>query len=83
MKRYVTLLLCILTLNLYAQAPKREFRGAWLHTVGSNYQGLTKDQMQQKLLNEIETLHQTGINAVIFQVRPAADTFYRDRKSVV
>lgn len=79
MKHCIFIVLCILTLNTYAQAPKREFRGAWLHTVSGDYQGLSVDKMKNKLLYEIETLHQAGINAVIFQVRPAADSFYRSK----
>ncbi len=57
--------------------PKREFRGAWLHTVGqSRYMERDRDAMQRYLSETLDSLQQMGINAVIFQVRPSADAFY-------
>lgn len=60
--------------------PKREFRGVWIATV-ENIDWPTRANMpsadQQKQLIDILNAHQqTGINAVMFQVRPAADAFY-------
>jgi len=58
---------------------KREFRGVWIATV-TNIDwpiGRKPPEQQKKDLIEILDSHQeTGINAIIFQVRPAADAFY-------
>ncbi|MDE5661845.1 MAG: family 10 glycosylhydrolase [Muribaculaceae bacterium] len=60
------------------RAPRREFRGAWLHTV---FQGQYKSQGTERnkayLCNQLDSLKALGVNAVIFQVRPQADAFYR------
>ena len=57
--------------------PKREFRGAWMHTV---YQGQYAKkgtaELQDYLRSQLDSLQAAGVNAVLFQVRPSADTFY-------
>lgn len=59
------------------EAPKREFRGAWLQTVyQGQYASMNKAELQNYLTALLDQLRQTGINAIIFQVRPAADAFY-------
>ena len=59
------------------RAPKREFRGAWIHTVNQDrYQQMTPGQTMAYFDALLDTLQQDGINAVIFQVRPQADAFY-------
>lgn len=62
---------------LSAQNPKREFRGAWMHTV---YQGQYHDQNTEQnkayLRDQLDRLKAAGVNAVVFQVRPQADAFY-------
>ena len=59
------------------QPPKREFRGAWIHTVGNrDYQNMSSQEMQQHYCNLLDTFAKAGINAVIYQVRPQADAFY-------
>ncbi|MCH5327647.1 MAG: family 10 glycosylhydrolase, partial [Coprobacter sp.] len=59
------------------QHPKREFRGAWIQTAfQSQYASMNRETMQTYLRNQLDRLQQTGINAVIFQVRPMADAFY-------
>lgn len=60
--------------------PKREFRGAWIATV-VNIDWPTSpkdspDQQKAELLTILNSHQRTGINAVMFQVRPAADAFY-------
>lgn len=58
--------------------PKREFRGAWIHTVSQGqYQKMNSAQMKTYFINMLNDLQAAGINAVIFQVRPQADAFYR------
>ncbi len=64
----------------YIANPKREFRGVWVATVENIDwpKSIKTPALQQKQqLADILTAHQkTGINAVMFQVRPAADAFY-------
>jgi uncharacterized lipoprotein YddW (UPF0748 family) len=60
--------------------PKREFRAAWVATVtnldwpGSNSQ--TSAIQQADLVNLIRSLHDLGMNAIIFQVRTECDALY-------
>jgi uncharacterized lipoprotein YddW (UPF0748 family) len=63
----------------YRADPKREFRGAWIATVVNidwPQQGSTIDQQKQQLVNILDQHQRTNLNAVMFQVRPAADAFY-------
>jgi len=60
--------------------PKREFRGVWIATVVNldwpqNAKG-TAESQKRDLVNQLNLHQQTGINAIMFQVRPAADAFY-------
>ncbi|MDE6136443.1 MAG: family 10 glycosylhydrolase, partial [Muribaculaceae bacterium] len=60
-----------------ARAPKREMRGAWLHTVyQEQYLRSTTADNQARLRRQLDSLQAMGVNAVIFQVRPQADAFY-------
>jgi len=62
-------------------APKREFRGVWVATVDNidwpSKSGLTEDQQKQELIGLLEQHKKEGMNAIMLQVRPAADAFYR------
>ena len=74
---YSFLLLLSAALGVSAESPKQEFRGAWLHTVyQGQYKKQTTAQNQAYLRNLLDSLQLTGVNAVIFQVRPQADAFY-------
>lgn len=68
--------LLVLSLSIYAQAPKREFRGAWMQVVNGQYLGLTPAEQQERLLEQLDVLQRMGVNAVFFQVRPEADALY-------
>ena len=58
--------------------PKREFRGAWIQTVGqSRYQQMNSAAMKYYLADMVRKLDEAGVNAVIFQIRPEADAFYQ------
>ncbi len=60
--------------------PVREFRGAWMHIIGqSQYSKQTTAQNQAYLRAELDKLQASGVNAVIFQVRPQADAAYPSR----
>lgn len=75
----LTLVACFLATSLSASAqnPKREFRGAWMHTVGQmQYSKMTTEQNMAYLRSQLDSLQMAGVNAVVWQVRPKADAFY-------
>lgn len=63
-----------------APEPSREFRGVWVATVANidwpSSRTLTTSQQQQELLALLDRAAALKLNAVIFQVRPAADALY-------
>lgn len=73
------LTLCLLSLALCAGAanPKRDFRGAWIQTIYQGYDKRSTAENQAYLIGLLDQLHDAGINAVFFQVRPRADALYR------
>lgn len=56
--------------------PKREFRGAWIQAVNGQFKGMPAEKMKQLLRQQLNSLQEAGINAIIFQVRPEADALY-------
>ena len=78
MKHALTALFLAIAIAAMSQnAPKREFRGAWLHTVYQDgYARRTTAQNQAFLRAQLDSLRAAGVNAVLFQVRPQADAFY-------
>jgi uncharacterized lipoprotein YddW (UPF0748 family) len=58
----------------------REFRGVWIATVQNidwpSEPGLSTRQQQQELIEMLDRAVQLRLNAVILQVRPAADAMY-------
>ncbi len=83
------LLFCIafftLNTNAEGQSPKREFRGAWVATVANidfpSKQGLTQSGFMAEWVETVDLLQKAGFNAVIAQVRPTGDAFYRSKIS--
>jgi len=72
-----TLFLLLLAASLFVSAqPKREFRGAWIQCVNNQFNGIGRDRMQKDLTYQLDELQKTGINAIIFQVRPEGDALY-------
>lgn len=58
-------------------APKREFRGAWLHVIGqTQWRNKTVEQQKAYIREQLDKLKDAGCNAAIFQVRPHADALY-------
>jgi len=58
--------------------PKREFRGAWIQTAWQEqYRSMNSEQMKSYFVRILNDFHAAGINAVIFQVRPQSDAFYK------
>lgn len=59
----------------------REFRGLWVATVGNidwpSKPGLNTWDQQRELLAILDRAVTLNLNAIIFQVRPSADAFYR------
>ena len=59
---------------------KHEFRGVWIQTAWQDrYMNKTPEKCMAYLNTLVETLSQTGINAIIFQVRPEGDAFYQSQ----
>jgi len=72
------LLLSVLTATAETAAPKREFRGAWLHVIGqSQWMNKNSDKQREYIDELVERLEEAGCNAIIFQVRPSADAMYK------
>lgn len=63
--------------------PTREFRGAWVATVGNidwpSRSDLTVPEQKAELLAILNRAAQLKLNAIIFQVRPACDALYASR----
>ncbi len=66
--------------GLRAQSPKREFRGAWIATVGNIdwplKQGLPAEEQRASFIRRLDQMQRLGLNTVIVQIRPSADAFY-------
>ncbi len=81
MKRvFLTAIVCMALAFLCsaADSPKREFRGAWLHTVFQDqYKRQSTDENKKYISRQLDLLKKAGINAVFFQVRPQSDAFYK------
>jgi uncharacterized lipoprotein YddW (UPF0748 family) len=60
--------------------PAREFRGAWIATVGNkdwpSAPGLSVAQQKAELIALLDTAARLKLNAIVFQVRPACDAMY-------
>ncbi len=70
-------LLALSCISGTATEPKREFRGAWLHTIyQAQYKEKTPEQLREYLATVLDSLQAAGVNAIIFQVRPQADALY-------
>jgi uncharacterized lipoprotein YddW (UPF0748 family) len=69
-----------LSLSTFNVQPKYEFRAAWIATVVNidwpSKKGLSVDEQKAEYITMLDSLQHLGMNAVIVQVRPAADAFY-------
>ncbi|MCL1982892.1 MAG: family 10 glycosylhydrolase, partial [Clostridiales bacterium] len=65
----------------YAAAAEKEFRGVWVPTVlNINYpleRTADAEMLQKYALDIIEQAYDMGFNAIVLQVRPTADSFYK------
>ncbi|HEY5407104.1 MAG TPA: family 10 glycosylhydrolase [Ginsengibacter sp.] len=83
MKRYLccflTVLVFILTQKIVAQ-PKYEFRGVWVATVDNidfpSTKFLSTESQKAEFISLLDMHKRNGMNAVVVQIRPAADAFY-------
>src|SRR5512138_1278124 len=66
--------------NAQAAGPRHEFRGVWIATVDNidwpSRKGLPADSQKAEFIRMLDMHQRNGMNAVIMQVRPAADAFY-------
>ncbi|AMR30693.1 glycoside hydrolase [Mucilaginibacter sp. PAMC 26640] len=76
----ITLAQTIVPQDTLLPAPKHEFRGVWIATVVNldwpQNARATAEMQKKDLVTQLNSHQQTGINAIMFQVRPAADAFY-------
>ena len=77
------MVLCLLVAySLQAQNKKYEFRAAWVASVVNidypsvNLKGANSDVLKTEFIRILDMHKSLGMNAVIVQVRPAADAFY-------
>ncbi len=78
----ISLSVILLSLTSFSQNqhPKYELRAAWIATVVNidwpSSPNLSTEEQKQEFVNLLDILKDAGINAVIVQIRPAADAFY-------
>jgi len=82
-KSLIFLFAFFIAVNTFGQKnipPKYELRAAWIATVANidwpSQFNLTTEQQKQEFIKLLNVMQSVGINAVIVQVRPAADAFY-------
>lgn len=82
MYRFLFILLLLFSGKILAQeSPKREFRAVWVATVNNidwpSKPGLSTDQQKKEAIAILDLHAKNHINAIIMQVRPASDAFYK------
>lgn len=77
-------ILLLLSIGFTANAqkePMREFRAAWIATVANidwpSRKDLSTEEQKREITELFDIIKQNNFNAVIVQVRPAADAFYQ------
>jgi uncharacterized lipoprotein YddW (UPF0748 family)/predicted transcriptional regulator len=67
-------------LDLPQSKPKYEFRAAWIASVENidwpSKKGLPADSQKAEFIRQLDMHKRNGMNAVVVQIRPAADAFY-------
>ena len=87
--RTVTFVLLALCSVASAQSPidppplPREFRGAWVASVNNSTwpprPGMSESEQKKEAIRQLDRVVELKMNAVVFQVRPAADALYRSK----
>jgi uncharacterized lipoprotein YddW (UPF0748 family) len=81
-KQFLLAIVFLFSLQGMAQdaPPKYEFRGVWIATVDNidwpSKKGLPVEQQKDEFKKILDMHHRNGMNAIVMQVRPAADAFY-------
>ncbi len=77
---YLFVVSFLLFISVNAQSPKYEFRAVWVATVANidwpSKPGLSVKEQQREVISILNRQQELGMNAIILQVRPAADAFY-------
>jgi uncharacterized lipoprotein YddW (UPF0748 family) len=81
MKKYFALTINLLFIScLLSAQPKYEFRGVWIATVDNidwpTNGNWNADKQKAEFISILDMHQRNGMNAMIVQVRPAADAFY-------
>lgn len=90
LRNITTILLLFVGLHAAAQSadspqislskPKYEFRAAWIASVENidwpSKKGLSADSQKAEFIRQLDMHKRNGLNAVVVQIRPAADAFY-------
>ncbi|MFD1316940.1 glycoside hydrolase family 10 protein [Namhaeicola litoreus] len=62
---------------------QREFRGVWIATVENidwpSSNNLSSEDQKKELISILDLYKSLNLNAVIFQIRPSADAFYKSK----
>jgi len=80
MKKILFLILIAINISSFSQEAKKEMRGVWVATVKNidfpSNKLLSVEQQKQEFIDMLNKFQEIGINAIFFQVRPAADAFF-------
>ena len=83
MKNYFGCILIFLLISVFKQSaaqPKFEFRGVWVATVDNidfpSTKFLSTEDQKAEFISLLNMHRGNGMNAVVVQMRPAADAFY-------
>lgn len=81
-KNILTFLLVFISIISYSQTDSIpvEFRGVWVATAKMidypSKRGLSSEQLKEEFIEMLEMHKANGMNAIMFQIRPASDAFY-------
>ncbi|MDX9781734.1 MAG: family 10 glycosylhydrolase [Bacteroidales bacterium] len=82
--RFLSIISFLLIFSVNAEASydgKREWRAVWIATVNNidwpSSPDLSADQQKKELIQMLDLYKSMNFNAVVLQVRPAADAFYK------
>ncbi|HYQ55888.1 MAG TPA: family 10 glycosylhydrolase [Draconibacterium sp.] len=81
MSKFLSILAFLMLLSLFADSQsKYEFRAVWVATVSNidwpSKPGLSTEAQKLQVIEHLDLQKSLGMNAIILQVRPAADAFY-------
>lgn len=82
----ISFIFCFLGISFHTNGQnnmQREFRGVWVATIENidwpSSKNLTSEQQKQEIITLLDLFKSMNFNAVIFQIRPAADAFYNSK----